>query len=90
MNTSTPLTYFTETIIPWDWSSGFGYDKEVFTWNIQSIWINEIVNSQAWIVNTGWVLNTYTFDIRFWAISDPNQTGWDYEGTVDFSIKYTY
>ena len=58
---------------------------------VRFIAVNENIGTQAASINTNGNLNTYTYKIKFWAIIDAlDQAGWDYNGSVDFTIELDY
>lgn len=90
LNTNTDLEYSTNIIESWEWTKGYWYDKEIYSWNINIINIDEIISSEVENINTNGELNTYTYKIKFWAISELWTSAWDYEWEVDFKIELDY
>ncbi len=90
LNKDTNLAYWVESITSWDWTKGFWYDKEVYTWNINTINADENIATQVSNVNTNWNLNTYTYKVKLGALNDAMQMAWEYEGNISFGIKLDY
>lgn len=90
MNTSTLLTYDSETITNWDGSSWYGYDSAPYSNTISNIWVNQSIAAQSGSININGNKNTYSYDIKLWALIEDSQFWWDYEWNIDFGINLTY
>ncbi len=82
------LTYDTDTIPYYDWSLGFGYDKND-DWNLNDF-NDDIIMQEVENINTSWDLNIYTYTLKIWAIIDLQQSAWDYTGKINFGIELDY
>jgi len=82
------LTYDTDTISYYDWSLGFGYDKND-DWNL-SDFNDDVIMQEVENINTSWNLNTYTYTLKTWAIINTQQSAGDYTGKINFGIELDY
>ncbi len=91
MDTPFPtLIYTTESLWAWDGSTWFGYDLAPYSSSITAIGADELVATQVKNINTDGDKNTYTYDLKLWAISELMQAGGDYLWNIDFGINLTY
>lgn len=89
-NMPTPdLIYTPEIISPWNGSRGFGVSIPPYN-SISPIWNNQVLFSEAQNINTNWDLNTYSFDLKLWALIENSQASWEYLGNIDFGIELNY
>jgi len=87
---SSNFTEWTELIPSFDGSLWYGYQQTPYSWVITTIWIDENIASQTTDINTNGDKNTYTYNIQIGALINEEQSSWDYEGNIDFSLELTY
>jgi len=90
MNNSTDLSYLTETIGWWNGTTGYWFDQDPFSGTISPTSTGTVIWSEVQNINTNGEKNTYIYNIRFWALVDPEQVAGEYEWTIDFDIDFTY
>jgi hypothetical protein len=90
MNRTSDFTEWTENIINYDGTLGYGYQQTPYASNITTILTNQNIASQAQLINTNGNKNTYTYDIQIWALIDMQQAAWNYLWNLDFWIILDY
>ena len=90
LNENLPLMNDTESINSWDGSIWYGFDQSPFSGNISTIFGNQIIATQSWSININGNKNTYTYNIKIWALVDINQIAGNYSWTLDFDIDLNY
>ena len=90
MNTTSLPSYSWEFIQNWDWTSWYGYDQNPYSGSLSPMWVNQSVASEGASLNTNGVKNTYSYDIKLWAVIENLQAWWDYIWNIDFWIELKY
>ena len=90
INSPSPLIDRSEQIELWNGTTGFGYDPAPYSSNISTIGTDQNIGTQAANINTNWDKNTYTFDIKLWALINEFQASWDYEWNIDIWVIFDY
>lgn len=90
MNMPVPsLNYSPNSIAPWNGTTGFWFALTPYT-SISAIWTNQLIATQVKNINTNGEKNTYTYDLKLWALVEMQQASWDYMGNIDFGIELGY
>lgn len=91
MNTPIPeLNYVWETIWAWDTTTWFGYEEAPYASALSLIGANQNIGNEVKSINTDGEKNTYTYNIKLWALINNSQVWWDYEWKIDFWINLDY
>ncbi len=90
MNASPNLSYSSYNILTWDGSTWFWYEQSPYVNTISTIVTDQNIATQAWVLNTNGERNTYTYNLKMWALVNIDQTSWEYLWDVDFNIEFDY
>jgi hypothetical protein len=87
---TTLLNYDTASIPTWDSSEGFWYQQVPYWGSLSAINTDQVIASQAELINTNGNRNSYTYDIQLWALVDILQAWGDYMWDLKFDINLNY
>ncbi len=90
MTHATNFSYDYGVIWDWDGSKWFWYDQSPYSWSILTINPHTILGTQTGSINTNGNKNVYTYRVKYWALVNPDQLGWDYATNISFQIAYDY
>ncbi len=90
MNTTSLPLYGGESIPNWDGSIWYGYDLSPFSSSLSTMGANQNIATQTGSINTDGNKNTYTYNLKLWALIQSQQAGGDYSGNIDFGINLDY
>lgn len=79
-----------DEIVDYNSVEWFWYDKEIYSWWITQISLNENIWTQSKILNTDWNKNTYTFKLKTATLITAEQAAWVYETRLKFWIQLDY
>ncbi len=79
-----------DSIPSWNSIEWYWYEASPFSGTINTIGLNETIASQVSNINVNGNKNTYTYDIKIWALVNEFQSAWDYLWALDFWINLTY
>lgn len=90
LDRTSPFTEGIENIPSWDGIEWYGYESEPFVNTISPINTGEIIGSEIQNINMDGLKNTYTYNIKMWALTSEGQVSWDYIWDLEFGIDLTY
>ncbi len=77
-------------IIDWDWIKWVWYDKNPYNSINKNINSNQIIWTWTTNINTNWLKNTYTHNIKIWNLIDLEQAAWTYQMNLSFRAIFGY